>query len=200
MTFGELRSLLRDSDRRWATRADVPDDRPLPRFPLGATQEGLVPAERPHRFEFRELGPGTNPALAVLRAERGLVGHAEVRTAFNEPLLRRLGIDELPAAPPPAAGAPAGVDWRARWGQNWITTVRDQNPCQSCWAFAGTALVEAMVRIEHATWTRLSEGDPRDGVGKGCGDLGNLGEVSTFFAANGICDPGSWPWHTEARA
>ncbi len=205
MTFGELRSLLHDTDRHWETKLDVEDERPLPHYPLGATQEGLVPAERPARIDFRRLGPGTNPRLAVARAERGLVAPTDVRAAFGAPLLRRLGLDDLRelaggVEAPPLAGAPTSVDWRARWGQSWITTVRDQNPCQSCWAFAGTALVESMVRIEHALWTRLSEGDPRDGVGKGCGDLGNLAEVSTFFTANGICDPGSWPWHTDARA
>ncbi len=206
MTFGELRSLLSETDRHWETKLDVPDERPLPHYPLGATQEGLVPAERPDRFDFRRLGPGTNPRLAVARVERGLVAPSDVRSAFGERLLRRLGLDDLRELAgggieaPPEAGAPTSVDWRARWGQNWITTVRDQNPCQSCWAFAGTALVESMVRIEHALWTRLSEGDLRDGVGKGCADLGNLAEVSTFFAANGVCDPGSWPWHTDARA
>ncbi len=200
MTFGELRRLLRDTDRRWQTREDVSDDQPLPRYPLGATQEGLVPAERPPRFPWRRLGPGTNPRLAVRRIQRGMVEPDEVRAAFSDDLLTELGLDADVVAPPAAGAPPASVDWRNRWGQNWITSVRDQNPCQSCWAFSGTALVEAMVRIEHAYWTRLSEADPRDGVGKGCADLGNLGEVSTFFANNGICDPGSWPWHTGALA
>jgi hypothetical protein len=54
-----------------------------------------------------------------------------------------------------------------------------------------------MVRIEHAMWTHLSEGDVHRGVGKTCPDLGNEGEVSNFFANHGFCDPGSWPWRTD---
>ena len=89
------------------------------------------------------------------------------------------------------------MDWRNRWGRNWITSTRDQQSCNACWAFAGVALIESMVTIEHAMWTRLSEGDPHRGVGKVCANLGNMGEVSTFFDTHGVCDQGSWPWQTS---
>ena len=41
------------------------------------------------------------------------------------------------------------VDWRNRFGRNWITTVRNQGGTVNCWAFATTGLYEAMIRIEH---------------------------------------------------
>jgi C1A family cysteine protease len=56
------------------------------------------------------------------------------------------------------------VDWRDRYGANWITSVRDQQSSENCWAFASTALYEAMVRIEHCLWNRRSEGDLVHGV------------------------------------
>jgi Papain family cysteine protease len=202
-TYGELRTLIENEQLGWQARRDVPDDAPLPDVGLGADPTGLVPADSSPPVDFAALGPGTNPYLALDRAARGLVTVEELSATFSPRLLRRLGLDDVlesAAAAPPEAGAPSSVDWRTRYGWNWITSTRDQNPCNSCWAFAGVALVESMVRIEHAMWTRLSEGDPRDGVGKGCGDLGNMGEVSTFFANHGFCDPGSWPWHTDARA
>ena len=40
------------------------------------------------------------------------------------------------------------VDWRNRFGANWISSVRSQGGSQNCWAFATTAMFEAMVRIE----------------------------------------------------
>ena len=97
---------------------------------------------------------------------------------------------------PPDAGVATVVDWRNRFGRNWITSIRDQNGCQNCWAFASVALIEAMVAIEHSSWTRLSEGDVVRGVGKVCASLGNIGECSTFFANNGVCDPGSFAFST----
>lgn len=38
-------------------------------------------------------------------------------------------------------------DWRDRHGKNWITPVTNQGACGSCWAFASTGAVEAMVNV-----------------------------------------------------
>ena len=72
------------------------------------------------------------------------------------------------------------VDWRNRFGRAWITSVRDQDGTSNCWAFAATALVEAMVRIDYFLWSSRSEGDVVHGVGKQSWDFGNLGEAITF--------------------
>jgi C1A family cysteine protease len=91
------------------------------------------------------------------------------------------------------------VDWRNRWGANWISSVRSQGNSQNCWAFAMTALYEAMVRIEHCLWCRRSEGEASRGPGKQAGDIGNLGEVSNFVESFGLADPDCFPW-TESVA
>ena len=90
------------------------------------------------------------------------------------------------------------VDWRNRFGSNWITTVRDQGPTQNCWAFAATALYEAMIRIEHCLWNWRSEGDLARGTGKQPWDLGNLGEAIFFVEHYGLADPDCFPWSTAA--
>lgn len=71
----------------------------------------------------------------------------------REERLKRLGgrLSEVPVRMPaesfPEHGAlPALLDWR-NFGGNWITSVKDQGNCGSCWAFATTALLEAMVKI-----------------------------------------------------
>lgn len=43
---------------------------------------------------------------------------------------------------------PASFDWRNHLGSNWLTPVRDQRECGSCWAFAAVAAAEAAIRIE----------------------------------------------------
>ena len=93
----------------------------------------------------------------------------------------------------------SSVDWRNRFGWPWITSVRDQGGCESCWAFGTTALYEAMVRIEQCVWCLRSEGDVRDGVGKQCWDPGNIGEATTLVTNYGIADPDCFPY-TEASA
>ena len=56
------------------------------------------------------------------------------------------------------------VDWRNRFGRNYVTTATDQGRTNFCWGFATTALVEAMVRIEHNVWCVRSEGDLMKGL------------------------------------
>jgi len=208
LTYGELRAIVEEQELGWLPPQHRADDEAVPEPSLGASADDQELSDRVPPVDFPSLGPGPNPHVAVRRLGLGLVAADAVRDAFGPGALRRAGFEEVlaglqqgttPLADAPPAGAPpSSVDWRARWNQNWITSVRDQNPCNACWAFAGVALVESMVRIEHAMWTRLSEGDVHRGVGKSCPDLGNMGEVSRFFAANGFCDPGSWPWRTDA--
>jgi Papain family cysteine protease/FG-GAP-like repeat len=90
------------------------------------------------------------------------------------------------------------VDWRSRFGRLWIASVRDQGGSQNCWAFAITALYEAMIRIEHLLWTRRSEGDLARGAGKQMWDLGNLGEAIDFVERYGFADPDCFPWGVAA--
>ena len=92
------------------------------------------------------------------------------------------------------------VDWRNRFGRNWITRPRDQGPAPNCWAFAATALYEAMIRIEHGFWCRKSEGDLARGVGKQSWDWGNLGETLDFVENYGLADPDCFPYNTGGVA
>lgn len=91
--------------------------------------------------EKLEWQAGETPLSALGRAER----------------LKRLG-GRLSPAPvgmsgerfPAPLSLPAVLDWRNNGG-DWISSVKDQGSCGSCWAFATTALLESMVKIGRRT-------------------------------------------------
>ncbi|WKZ16788.1 MAG: C1 family peptidase [Candidatus Jettenia caeni] len=202
LTFGKLREVITRQGLTWQTGIDRRDDEVIQFRGLGGDPKGLSKPEAVSPINFHKvLDVGTNPLLALRRLERGFISREAIEKQFRKQELFRLGFGEIleptDRAIPPGAGAATSVDWRNRWGANWITSIRDQNGCNACWAFAGVALVEAMVRIEDAIWTRLSEGDVHRGIGAQCADYGNIGNVSNFFVNNGFADPGCFPWTTN---
>lgn len=72
---------------------------------------------------------------------------------------------------------PATIDWRSVGGQSYVTPVRDQGGCGSCWAFSTTGALESYVMRSRGT-----PGSPVD-----------LSEQQIVSCSNGGSCAGGWP-------
>jgi len=87
----------------------------------------------------------------------------------------------------------SSVDWRNRFGSTWLTKVKDQGGCGSCYIYGSVGVFEAMLRIEHHVWCRRDEDDVKNaisltfGAASACGG-GGPDHVLTWITANGVTD------------
>jgi hypothetical protein len=80
---------------------------------------------------------------------------------------------------PPADSLPAAFDWRYHNG-NWITPVKNQANCGSCWDFSAIAQVETWWKIYHANLDSMI--DLSEQFILSCGDAGSCSGGSAALA------------------
>jgi len=97
---------------------------------------------------------GKNPLsreYSVCVRGRGEIGAATELMGLSEEATRgSLPVEESSSPPEEgvsAVGVPSSFDWRNYSGQNWMTPVKNQGSCGSCWAFSTVGVVEAMYNI-----------------------------------------------------
>ncbi len=84
----------------------------------------------------------------------------------------------------PVVGLPASIDWRVL---NGVSSVKNQQPCGSCWSFALAGLLESMIMINFGFEVDLSEQQLIS-----CNDDGfTCNSGGNFYGADIFIDPGS---------
>jgi PKD repeat protein len=87
-------------------------------------------------------------------------------------------------------------DWRNRHGKNWITSVKDQSGCGSCWAFAAAGATEAQVNLFYNQLLNmnLSEQDLLSCSGAGSCSGGYPSIALDYIKNTGIVNEEAFPY------
>jgi C1A family cysteine protease len=204
----ELRQLLAKSNAKWTVDERLNDDDLLPRHATGGDLTKFVKVTAVPRIDvtphFKTVT--SNPFLLQLRMDKGFLRLEDLPIELRHPI--DIHGPATTTHPPvkhtftATAGVPTGssVDWRNRFGWPWLTKIKDQGPCESCWVFSAVGVVEAMTRIEHTIWSLRSEGDVHDGMGAKCATTGWPTGAFDWMKQHGVADPGCWPYETQNLA
>ncbi len=116
-------------------------------------------------------------------------------TEMPDPTAATLLILPRPSELPPV------LDWRANNG-NWVTPVRDQGACGSCWAFSAVAQIESWWMIHHNAPSPpldLSEQFVLSCAGVGTCSGGDIGGVLSFARTTGIPSEKCLPYRADDK-
>ena len=95
-----------------------------------------------------------------------------------------------------ALSLPTELDWRNKDGKNWMTSVKSQGYCGSCWAFATVGTLEAYSNIyfQHLVNFDLSEQELVSCATKnGCGGY-NVASTFSYIQENGVVNESCFPY------
>ncbi len=134
------------------------------------------------------------------------VGDSWVSKLTPEEFARLCGAPLQPAVGPNAklialqpADLPARLDWRDNNG-NWVTSVKNQGACGSCWSFSAAAQVEAWWQIYHAdpdSNIDLSEQYVLSCANAGSCAGGLVEAALTFYQQNGVVLEACMPYQAD---
>lgn len=150
-TVGDLRREVSSAAQRWTVDPRLQDNAPLPVYHLGGDLTKVPKATAVPRVNIAPYLSATsaNTFLMRQRIERGFI---DAKTL--DPLVRVAPVNQATSG----GASPESVDWRNRFGWPWLTNIKDQGGCKSCWVFSAVGVVEAMTRIEHCAWSLRSAG------------------------------------------
>ena len=112
--------------------------------------------------------------------------------------------DAIEISPPSNVSMPVGAgtfDWRDVDGQNWMTSVKDQGACGSCWIFGSTAAFEAQINIDASDPTIDFDSSEQNILscssgGWGC-DGGDPVMALLYIESHGVPDEACLPYYAD---
>ncbi len=150
--------------------------------------------------EGQEIGPVTTLTdLSARAAGPCTAGSCTARPCASE--LPTIDAD----APSPQIGpaAPSSFNWRSYGGSNWLTSVKNQQSCGSCWAFAAVGVVEAHYNIVNnnpGLDLNLAEQDLVSCSGAGSCSGGSASVAMHYIRDDGIVDEGCFSYTASDSA
>lgn len=117
----------------------------------------------------------------------------KLRVSLNKP--GRADAEDLMSTNPPILGLPTSLDWRNYNSLNYVTGVRDQGNCGSCWAFATTGALESYMLMKNDT-PNLDDSEQILVSCSGAGSCsgGYIDQASNFIRDTGLPDESCYPY------
>jgi len=107
-------------------------------------------------------------------------------------------LNPYPESPATPGTNPTSIDWRNYNGKDYVTPVKNQGQCGSCWAFATTGSLECRYAIAKGTLTSLSEQqlvDCSTSYGNyGCNGGWWYNAYKYIEATGGLCTEAAYPY------
>lgn len=139
-----------------------------------------------------------------MKGAKWRAGETSMTRLTHEERLKRLGLippvytgnEPMLTMAAPETEVPTSLDWRANGG-NFVTPVRDQGNCGSCWSFATTAALESSALIAERTPglnLNLSEQVLISCGGAGSCNGGSIDRAANFIKSTGLPGESCYPY------
>ncbi|MCW1296501.1 MAG: hypothetical protein OH319_02365 [Candidatus Parvarchaeota archaeon] len=165
-----------------------------------------------HSAAFANLSPGVEYAFAIKHCSRIKCGtnifYFNTTSCFDG--MRNGGEYDIDCGGPCEIGCdacntpilPSRFDWRNWKGKNWLTPVKDQAACGSCWAMATIGAIEAKYKIGQNN-ANLNPDLSEQYAVSDCGIIGSCNGGNPFHILNymknniGIVDETCFPYQSQ---